>query len=378
MNTSKTALKKHLIKLGFKFGLSPEKIEERLYKMMGESRYNDYRSIADMGYEEGRTPHMLYEFPDNKNEALMLMSLDIEPAWESYHAISQDLQRLPNSDVRVIDLGCGLGGLTSWIAQVLPEATVIGVDRNDKLISYAQELNKNTPADYRVWDYDDNWQSDDGLFDVMICRFGIDFDGREGRYDIGYDSYRDTEHYRVKYEEADKYFKAWSRVANTGCNLYACLRMPHTAHGLALVDCAHANGWALKIDESRFLSVEGERFPYLRFVFDSSDAVDENCFISWWMADDLSSSVSRELADDLALQMYRSLSPKDVIKKEHVNYPDGNVLEVELGHCRVFSYVYCHTTRAYARLYMFARFEAHTAEAKFQGLLQQYGYRKNT
>jgi len=64
--------------------------------------------------------------------------------------IKKDLSGIIKKDMRVLDLGCGTGITTRYIAEL--GAKVIGVDLSPKLIEFAKVNSVHENAEYRVGD----------------------------------------------------------------------------------------------------------------------------------------------------------------------------------------------------------------------------------
>lgn len=53
---------------------------------------------------------------------------------------------------RILDLGCGNGVVTQYLSSIFQNATILGVDSNEEMISYAQKNNNNPNVIYKHMD----------------------------------------------------------------------------------------------------------------------------------------------------------------------------------------------------------------------------------
>lgn len=72
------------------------------------------------------------------------------------NAIEYVLKKLPHLDeVNILDMGCAYGFVTKDRFSFLPNAKVVGIDRSEKLIQYANEKSMFNGASYHVIDLED-------------------------------------------------------------------------------------------------------------------------------------------------------------------------------------------------------------------------------
>lgn len=76
---------------------------------------------------------------------------------------------------KILDIACGTGIVTKKIAEMLPEARVIGLDLNPDMIEYGKRTsNGSFPIEWKVSDAS-NLPFDNDTFDAVTCQFGIMF-----------------------------------------------------------------------------------------------------------------------------------------------------------------------------------------------------------
>jgi ubiquinone/menaquinone biosynthesis C-methylase UbiE len=79
-----------------------------------------------------------------------------------------------NNAKSILDIGCGLGDMTRWMANEFPNASVLGIDADSELIDEAQSRNTSTSKlnnlDYKVVEIE-NLNELGKSFDIVYCRF---------------------------------------------------------------------------------------------------------------------------------------------------------------------------------------------------------------
>ncbi len=83
--------------------------------------------------------------------------------------IRKDLRRIIRKDMNVLDLGCGTGITTKYIAEL--GAKVVGIDISPRLIQFARENSDHQNIEYRIGDITD-FSLNKKYFDV-ICLIDI-------------------------------------------------------------------------------------------------------------------------------------------------------------------------------------------------------------
>lgn len=76
---------------------------------------------------------------------------------------------------KILDIACGTGIVTKKIAEILPEARVIGLDLNPDMIEYGKKtIGGKFPIEWKVSDAE-NLPFDNETLDAVTCQFGIMF-----------------------------------------------------------------------------------------------------------------------------------------------------------------------------------------------------------
>ena len=140
-NTVQSEIKEHI----YNYFYNSQTIE--LSNRVGEEHYD----IPDVLYE-----HMLdsqrqytcgYWTPETKN---------LEEAQQNKIKLIIDKLQIPeNTEMHILDIGCGWGGLTNAILQRYPKCKIEGISISKEQIKYANEIYKNQNLTYYFCDYRD-------------------------------------------------------------------------------------------------------------------------------------------------------------------------------------------------------------------------------
>lgn len=121
-----------------------------------EKTDDDTGSYEFDGYHDKET-----EFEILKRQASLALPMETK-FWEN-----AGLKR----DMDILDMGCGCGFTSSYLAEYAKNGTVLGVDPSEKLISKANELNRNHPnLQFEVGNAYD-FSISEKEFDFIYCRF---------------------------------------------------------------------------------------------------------------------------------------------------------------------------------------------------------------
>src|SRR3989338_3917780 len=81
--------------------------------------------------------------PKNIDSEAVKSSLRVQKEWHK-EKMENALKHLDLSNKRVLDLGCGSGGITRKMKELNPSAKIFGVDFNPDAISYAKNTDSGT------------------------------------------------------------------------------------------------------------------------------------------------------------------------------------------------------------------------------------------
>ena len=270
--------------------------------------------------------------------------------------------------VRIYDLGCGGGTLTSWLAAEYPNACVTGIDAIERFVDFASESVSLPNLGFRNWDYREAKPDELPKGDILVSGFGIDFSARteSERFSLESDDARELAFYAEKKEEAISYFRRWREICRDDGLLFAVLRIPIYEHFLAVMDAAHETGWSFVEDQSTKLSVDDETFPAMTFQTSNSTLMNEEQAKALWIADIVSERFDRPFLDTMAVAMFNVLNGKQVTQTESKVFDDGHTMVTSIGTCGPLAFTYSRATTGFARLALVSLSKLHTLSIRFQ------------
>lgn len=287
-------LKSYFTSLGYRFDWGKPRIHKELRKLMGAQMHEHLLEQLDLvgtGMEDGLPP---FSIPNTYKQAALLFSFDGLVGVTTAATMSEALQTHLESGMTVADMGCGVGGLVSWLAIQYPNITFKGVDAADNLISAATERFKVPNLSFEVADY----SSDVGqphAFDIIVSVFGVEF-GAGPSLPCGIDihSMRGSPSYKAISDDVSPAFRSWRTAAKPNSKLLFLVRASGAEHLLPVLDAAQKNGWRwdLKGSQMAFIFEGGpeapptQRMPLLVFSATSAegscDSIDVEEAFNWY------------------------------------------------------------------------------------------------
>ena len=350
------ALRTHLEGQGYVFDLDGRGLDEKLRRLLGRDRWAAHRAAVTR-YEEGWAGIAdVYQSVRTVEEANLLMSRQGGVVLAvNAHVADQCLRQAPKR-ANILDAGCWTGGLATFLAAQRPDLRVVGADRLGPLVAAATARRTSPSLSFVSWDYGVGPLPWCGEFDVIVCALGIDFDLRLARYfPVDGSAARDCQGYAVSHAEVLGYYRNLRAVAKPGARLITVLRSPCFAHALAVVDAATDGGWALRLAESGWVEVRGERFPAFAFRAALTRRVEEGRLLGWWVR-------GREGDEDgdSALWRFRRLKGKEVVRVWERGYADGHAVRREVGLAEGTGYLYTAASMPFHRLQLVPASEVRT------------------
>jgi 2-polyprenyl-3-methyl-5-hydroxy-6-metoxy-1,4-benzoquinol methylase len=339
--TERASLQKHFESLGYRFDWAPPRIHKELRRLMGRERH-EY--LQDQGDVIG-TPYQevsLYSLPQTLREAAILFSLDGNTALTTSYIMSTALKSYLRSGMRVADMGCGIGGLVSWLSAQYPDVEFQGVEAAENLVKVASERFNNKNLSIVCRDYDALSQEVDP-FDVIFSVFGMEtvMACHGACFALDIDSMRGSSGHQQLVSAFAPTFKSWRGVARDDAKVLMFVRASSAQVLLAIVDAAERCGWEWAIDESRTERIDRpdfgeayvEKIPLVAFVarpdgfaFPGRSALEVFCWYSEQVGE--SKGVSSDIDGARAMLFIQELLRKGVIEwKVERNYDDGHTMQ---------------------------------------------------
>ncbi len=351
----KNNIKKHLSKLGFKFGLTPEKIGTLLKKIISSSRYEEFMEI-DYLVSTGEKPiNDLYKFLETSEEANLVFSQQSDCLLENTAWICKSIKNLSLIPSKICDLGCASGPLTSYISSEYESAKVVGVDREKHFIDFATSSINKSNASFLSWDYMEPKHKDFGNFDVLVSSFGIEllYSYEQLIHPLENSNIRNLEIYKLYYDSYLNILKNWRSAAKDMSYLLTVLRMPYCHDFVAFVDAAHNSGWKINLklsDKARVNFPFKQSFPAMVFTAEQSDLMNINDLVSFWKSDEIKQYFTLPMNGEMAQSLYYSLNDKQIITSETKEYDDGHSVVCNIGTAGIFAFRFAQATTGFVIL----------------------------
>ena len=272
--------------------------------VLGPKRFNQLMDTMN-DLCEGLAPKQnLYELMNGPLEANLLMSFQLAHMVSNYDEIYRLMAPEVVEGCTVIELGCYSGTYSRWLARKHPEINVVGIDR----VSWLPECNKpDDPENMGLvcCDYEDA-ESTASKGDVLFGSFPIDFSWLEMDLDswmvfdfageligereeladqalrcLQVDKFCDeperSQRTNSRFtawesagnvkatEDAARYFRCWSQIANPNSSLVVALRVAHIFHLCSILQGSASASWAVDFEKSCAISTEEETFRVLYF-----------------------------------------------------------------------------------------------------------------
>lgn len=260
-------MREYLRSEGFDFNSSPKELDEAFVRATPS---NDRARLRFIWASSGQARlNALYKFPKTLRQASLLFSHDRDRVLASY----EWLARLPGghrSDA-ILDAGCSQGALTRYIARLLPNSKIIGVDALNNLIDIARAA---SGAFDNIEYFSSSYEQLDleaESVGLVVSAVGLDLEEVSGskrssdlvRLDQTYVS---PETIALMEEIAGSALRAWRRVTRNEGSLKCVIRLPDFAALFSFVEVAALAGWSLRRQESTYIRTMTERFPALTFT----------------------------------------------------------------------------------------------------------------
>lgn len=360
-------LKAHFRKSGILFGLSQDAVAERLGRLLGPERFEEWQEI-NFAKMHGASIGEEYDLIETQEELTTLFSLQADISLKVAEWLDRAVASAYSPGHRLLDLGCGSGILAAWFAEQYPASEVMGCDALASMIRLAKSSHSLPNLRFTQWDYRKPPDASLGTFDVLLTSFGVDFPtGRRAKDPLALGTLKTGDHYKEIRDFLAPYFKQWRAAANPCATLYAVLRISDETKFLAAVDAAHEAGWEFNSGAYDWVSCTNEHFPAMHFRASraAGDPPLERNVRAAWLQRELKTQCAMPWKDSVATCLFESLSGKEILKEESNTYSDGHAMRAIVGRTPDFAFQFAHATTGFARLLLLPISQAAVAEPRF-------------
>lgn len=382
-NDRDSPLKAHFRASGTLFELGRRAWLQRLKQTMGTQRFREWQSFCD-GQPTVPERNNVYEFFETAEEINTLFSGQRDVSLAIAEWITGALTPEVPPGTRVIDLGCGSGILTGWLARSLPTCDVVGVDGVDNMLHAARQTQSAPRLSFHHWDYQQTPPADLGRFECLVSCLGVDFETvRQPAWDPSLTTLRDGLRYESQKQWVTPLLRNWRRVATASAHLYAVLRIPDLVGFLAVVDAATESGWRLYRETcSTVRAADGQSFPALVF-----QAADETATLLpegdlLWLFASQGREGGQSLADlidpqrrqrgtsgfhteTVASWLWQALTDKTILVDRIKSFDDGHRMRSVTGTSTHWAFQYSHATNGFTALALHPLEQAPVLKPKF-------------
>jgi SAM-dependent methyltransferase len=347
MTLSDSQVKGHLQDYGLTFGLSGEELDQGLEKLMGQERFQNYRTILDT---IGCPVSGVYELVESLEEAHLVISHQSELVLKTALWLLGRLEHHVQPGCTIVDLGCWAGAITRLLATAFPDCTVIGIDRATRVIDLASNAYSTIPnLQFRTWDYSRPDGKPDIRADVVVSTLGMDLNLEGGTCSLDVRVLRYSPAYTASLAALKPYLACWRLIATDGASLHAMLRLSDPDRMLAFADAAHLNGWTLLLSDCTTIAESSDsHVPALSLVArEPAKVLPEDEVVSWY---GWTGRPRLEHKGAQAIALYRALGEKIVIRTRSKTFDDGHIMTVEVGRAGTTGYLFARATTDYAEL----------------------------
>ena len=367
-DSTDSALKAHFRKSGILFGISQDAVAERLGRLLGRERFEEWQEV-NFAKLHGASSGDEYDLIESPEELTTLFSLQADVSLAVADWLDQAVASGYSPSQRILDLGCGSGIFTAWLANTYPASEVVGCDAHPGMLKAALSTHSVPNLRFIRWDYRNAPEHSVGRFDILATSFGVDFPtGRSSRESLTVGKMKEGDLYKEMRDFLAPCFKNWRLAANDEAVLYTVLRIPDEATFLGAVDAAREAGWVFDADAYTAVTCEKEHFPAMSFRVADSKASPpaESRVRAAWVEWQLSEQCAIPWRDSVAMCLFESFGDKEILKEDSRTYSDGHTMRATVGRTALFAFQFTHATTGFARLQLIPLSQARAAEPRFE------------
>lgn len=348
----------HLAGIGFELHAPREVIMEKLRQRMGDQRFNDLVATA-MQPRTVWSEEQLCSQPQDMIEGNLLRSLDPGVTLDASYSLYKQFSSFLRPGMRVIELGCWTGGLTSFIAKRHPACSVVGVDAAQKMIEVCETHFHIANLRFLRWDYRQPKPQELEPADMLVCAFGVAHPLSEKTSLPVPSAVRGSGEYVAQHDQALAVFSMWRAAARDGALLFAVFRLNPFPRFLAWIDSAQEAGWTTLLDRLWRVELPGHRTVVPGFVFEArrSELPSEEAVVERWTSFVCQRHLYARFGSESALSAYRSLNRTGILATREYSR-NGVLTRDEVGLSDSLGYVFTHDVDSNYRLLLVSSIRA--------------------
>ena len=303
-----------------RFKLDNDRMWQLFFKEFGEKRAEKLNQLLVDRYDnlESGNP---YSFCENFKETSILMYFQSDFFYENSIKLLETIEILKPH--KTLELGCYNGILLNYLAGSYANENFIGIDAEEKIISFANEKFKQSNLNFVTLNYKD-LSALKNKFDFIFTLFGIE----NIPNNIKFDTYkiRNNKNYLAKHKYFDSFFELLKPVIEDNANFLPLIRIANLNSLLAFLDAAKKNNWSLrnnKIDYVKSGNVhrKDERIPSFLLQYSTKENTEKKIDLDNFI------EITKEYRDEDDLrEVYNYQKNKskfnDIIKEDSIYYED--------------------------------------------------------
>lgn len=236
---------------GYSFGFSESDHRAMLAELLGEDRNERFWNVAKRRKTGETSLEDLFQFLETPKEAAAFVSADSEVTVGIGGWIIDRLIERRDYVTSIIEMGCGLGCLGDLISKILPNVTVVGVDRNERFLRFAEEVSAG--IEILRCDYEVAVPQLERVSHIIACNPLNFTSGSDVRVD-------EIEH------RLPSCFSNWRESIRDKGELFLALRLRELDEFVATVRAGERAGWEFGRADFSFLSLAQGVFPCMSFT----------------------------------------------------------------------------------------------------------------
>ena len=340
-------LKSHYTNSGGIFELSEADCLGRFKDLVGDHRFNRMERLR----RKHKTTDV-YRSLKTLDEWNALFNLQIAVTFETSLWLDACIRNVARPNQVILDLGCGSGIFTRWLAGQHRSCHVTGVDALPNLVKIARQSSTAKNLDFKRWDYTGPMPNGIPAANHLICSLGIDFAIEQDSIPIDHQPLRSGAAYAKRKLEIQTILQNWRQAAADDANLFVVLRIPDATRFLAAVDAAAEAGWQWQHQRLTFVQVGAESFPALTFVAAQPQAApySEHELLLHWDKRNFAARFGSPITGELARLLYSALANREMhVDEKRTDFMQG-LVHTSIGTSGAFAFHYHHTTNGRAQL----------------------------
>ena len=270
-------LKKYLNENGLRFNLTEKRTWHYIIEKFGEVRAKKLSQIFDETYiseSESKDVSKKYKFCSSFEEATTLMYFQSDWFLKNSNIIQKDI--LMTKPKQILELGCYTGIFSNYLATIMENSNITGVDIEENLIKFGQKKFINENLRLICLDYK-NLNQLNNKYDYIFTNFGIEEipNPKFNTYKI-----RENNNYISQLKYFSNFFSYLNDITENNAKFFCLARIQSIKCMLSMIDAAHSMGWKWVSDDLEYIYFNTEAIPKLLFLKQKSKKIDLDKFIT--------------------------------------------------------------------------------------------------